>query len=190
MSWALTSTVASFSLPSCFVSKARMATRSPGRSASTKARAARRMSPTSSRVEPEVSKSSATSKGASVVEKLAIFCGRPSSKTWKSEAVRPVRGRPVRSVTTAGTETSCVSTRTTSPSSTSWPAPSAPFAGDCLAAGVGVAAGCATALRGRWCVSSCARPPDAATKATRRTNEGSAKAFTLAGNFCTVLHSR
>jgi hypothetical protein len=75
------STVASESFPSIFVLKARMATRSPGRSASTKASAARRMRPTSSRVEPEVSSRSATSKGASVVEKLAIFCGRPSSKT-------------------------------------------------------------------------------------------------------------
>jgi hypothetical protein len=81
VSGVLTSTVASFSLPSSFVLKERMATRSPGRRAFMKASAARRMSPTSSRVEPEVSKSSATSKGASVVAKFASFCGRPSSKT-------------------------------------------------------------------------------------------------------------
>ncbi len=157
---AFSSTVASESLPSFFVLKERMATRSPGLSASMKARAAARMSPTSSRVEPEVSSRSATSKGASVVEKLAIFCGRPSSKIWKSEAASPVSGRPVRSVTMAGTETSCVSMRTTSSSSTSSPAE--PFcARPAVERGAGVGVG--ETRRGRWCASSrnCARPAGA-----------------------------
>ncbi len=117
------STVASFSLPSSFVLKARMATRSPGRSASTKTIAARRIKPTSARVEPEVSKRSATSKGASVVAKLVICCGRPSSRIVKLSARKPATGFPRASVTTAGTETSCVSIRTTSSSSTVSPSP-------------------------------------------------------------------
>jgi hypothetical protein len=106
VSGVLTSTAATFSLPSRPLLKASTATLSPGRSASMKAKAARRIRLISSRVEPEVSKSSATSKGASVVAKLAIFCGRPSSKRRKSSARRPVKALPAPSVTTTGTETS------------------------------------------------------------------------------------
>ena len=197
MSGDFSSTVASDRLPSFSVLKARMATRSPGRSASTKASAARRMSPTSSRVEPEVSKSSATSKGASVVEKLAIFCGRPSSKIWKSEADSPVRGRPVLSVTTAGTETSCVSMRTTASSSTSTGAGGALFCG-ALEAGVAGVAGAGVGVgetrRGRWYVSSntCARPAGACApnSVSSATDAPSDIVLKLAGNFSTVLNSR
>src|SRR5256885_16421442 len=77
------------------------------------------MSTTSARVEPDVSNKSAISKGASVVAKFVIFCCAPFSKSAKFSAFSPVSGRPPLFVTTAGTETNCVSTRTTSPSSTS-----------------------------------------------------------------------
>src|SRR6185436_5307427 len=65
------------------------------------------------------SSSSAISKGVSVVPKLVMVCGCPSSMRRKLSGFKPDNGRPALSVTTAGTDTSCVSTLTTSPSSTS-----------------------------------------------------------------------
>src|SRR5918993_1305716 len=179
-----TSTAASLVVPSSLVLKARMATRSPGRSDSTKTPAARRMRPTSARVEPEVSSRSATSNGASVVAKLAIFCGRPSSKSVKLSARRPATGLPRASVTTAGTETSCVSMRTTSSSSTTSPPPGffcgveegrSPFAAPPSGVGAGAT------RRGR-CSCCCA------TRASSLP-EYSTRAYTLRRKF-TVKYSR
>src|SRR5882724_1325402 len=96
-----------------------METRSPGRNAVTNDFAAPLIRLTSARVEPEVSSNNATSNGASVVAKLEIFWGALSSYNTKLSARRLGKGLPFESVTTAGTETSLVSTRTTS-SLTSW----------------------------------------------------------------------
>ena len=138
-----TSTVAMSEPFRAVLLKATIATRSPERKALIKAFAASRTKPSSSRVDPEVSSSKAISNGVSVVAKLVIRCGLPSSSRVKFSGRKSERGWPVRSVTTAGTETSWVSTRTTSPSATS-----------SVGIGVGVGVGCGVlvcppTLRGR-----------------------------------------
>ena len=71
------------------------------------------------RVEPLVSSIRTTEKGLSTAEKKATVCSVPSSQSRKSSLRRFGMYLPSRSITLTGKVTSVVSTRMTSPASTS-----------------------------------------------------------------------